>query len=128
LELLGTENRKVPQVALFHIFSYCFSVEILLKSMSMDVNRGIYVTVLMVAGGLADLPSIYHRFTICQYLPCRGCPYSGRSQSAGCGAAEQIRSLHRIHRLVDPEPQAVARAARDRARHGGKATVVLVGV
>ena len=88
------------------------------------------MTVLMVAGGVADLPSIYHRFTICQDLPISAMSWlpSGRSQSAGCGAAEQIRSLHRIHRLIDPEPQAVARAARDRARHGGKATVVLVGV
>ena len=92
------------------------------------------MTVLMVAGGVADLPSIYHRFTIdlpsIYHLPRSAMSWlpSGRSQSAGCGAAEQIRSLHRIHRLVDPEPQAVARAARDRARHGGKATVVLVGV
>lgn len=92
------------------------------------------MTVLMVAGGVAE-PSIYHRFTICQYLPISAMSWlpSGRSQSAGCGAAEQIRGLHRIHRLVDPEPQAAARAARaarDRARQGGyrKATVVLVGV
>ena len=64
-----------------------------------------------------------HRFTICQYLPISAMSLpSGRSQSAGCGAAEQIRGLHRIHRLVDPEPQAAARAARaarDRARQGG---------
>ena len=92
----------------------------MMKWLQIDVDRGIYVTVLMVAGGVADL----HRFAICQYLPISAmschCHRHGRSQSAGCGAAEQIRSLHRIHRLVDPEPQ-----ARDRVRG---ATVVLVGV